>query len=90
MYHSSKVEFVCSFFGRNIGSKKSFRLCLTFILFSSGLAYGFELLKILCKIVPRSIYIFHFVTIDHIGKGVLNRLVPCMELASLDLYYYLM
>ena len=29
-FHSSKVEFICSFFGRNIGLKKSFRLCLTF------------------------------------------------------------
>ena len=27
---SSKVEFFCSFFGRNVGLKKSFRLCLTF------------------------------------------------------------
>ena len=27
---SSKVEFVRSFFGRNIGLKKSFRICLTF------------------------------------------------------------
>ena len=25
---SSKVEFVCLFFGRNIGLKKSFRICL--------------------------------------------------------------
>ena len=30
MYHSSKVEFVCLFFGRNVGLKKSFWLCLTF------------------------------------------------------------
>ena len=29
-YHSSKVEFVCLFFGRNVGLKKSFRVCLTF------------------------------------------------------------
>ena len=29
-FHSSKVEFVRSFFGRNVGLKKSFRLCLTF------------------------------------------------------------
>ena len=29
-YHSSKVEFVCLFFGRNVGLKKSFWLCLTF------------------------------------------------------------
>ena len=29
-FHSSKVEFVCSFFGGNVGLKKSFRLCLTF------------------------------------------------------------
>ena len=29
-YHSSKVEFVCSLFGRSVGLKKSFRLCLTF------------------------------------------------------------
>ena len=28
-YHSSKVEFVCSFFGRNVGLKNSFPLCLT-------------------------------------------------------------
>ena len=27
---SSKVEFVCLFFGRNVGLKKSFRICLTF------------------------------------------------------------
>ena len=27
---SSKVEFVRSFFGRSIGLKKSFRICLTF------------------------------------------------------------
>ena len=27
---SSKVKFVCSFFGRNVGLKKSFRICLTF------------------------------------------------------------
>ena len=31
-YHSSKIEFVPSFFGRNVGLKKSFRLCLTFTL----------------------------------------------------------
>ena len=29
-YHSSKVEFVRSIFGRNVGLKESFRLCLTF------------------------------------------------------------
>ena len=28
---SSEVEFVRSFFGRNVGLKKSFRICLTFI-----------------------------------------------------------
>ena len=28
--HSSKIEFVRSFFGRNDGLKKSFRVCLTF------------------------------------------------------------
>ena len=28
--HSSKVEFVRSFFGRSVDLKKSFRLCLTF------------------------------------------------------------
>jgi hypothetical protein len=28
---SSKVEFVCSFFGRNVGLKKSFPIFLTFI-----------------------------------------------------------
>ena len=27
---SSKVEFVRSFFGRNVGLKQSFRICLTF------------------------------------------------------------
>merc|ERR1719264_1204622 len=27
---SSKVEFVCSVFGRNFSLKKSFRICLTF------------------------------------------------------------
>ena len=27
---SSKVEFVCSFFGSNVSLKKSFRICLTF------------------------------------------------------------
>ena len=26
-----QVKFVCSFFGRNVGLKKSFRICLTFI-----------------------------------------------------------
>ena len=29
-YHSSKVEFVYSFFGRIVGLKKSLQLCLTF------------------------------------------------------------
>ena len=29
-FHSSKVEFVCSFFGGNVYLKKSFRLFLTF------------------------------------------------------------
>ena len=29
-YQSSKVEFLCSFFGRNVSLKKSFRLWLTF------------------------------------------------------------
>ena len=32
-YHSSKVEFIRSFFGRIIGLKKSLRLCLTFSRF---------------------------------------------------------
>ena len=32
--HSSKVEFVHSFFGGNVGLKKSFRLCLTFSAYS--------------------------------------------------------
>ena len=27
---SSKIEFVCLFFGGNVGLKKSFRFCLTF------------------------------------------------------------
>ena len=31
---SSKVEFVSSFFGRNVGLKKSFRICLTFISYT--------------------------------------------------------
>ena len=30
MYHSSKVEFIRSFFGGNVGLKISFPLCLTF------------------------------------------------------------
>ena len=30
MYHSSKVEFIRSIFGRIVGLKKSFQLCLTF------------------------------------------------------------
>ena len=30
-YHSSKVELVCLLFGRNVGLKKSFQVCLTFI-----------------------------------------------------------
>ena len=29
-FHSSRVEFICLFFGRNVGLKKSFWLCLTF------------------------------------------------------------
>ena len=29
-YHSTKVEFICSFFGRIVVLKKSLRLCLTF------------------------------------------------------------
>ena len=29
-FHSSKVEFVRSFFGGNVGLKKLFRICLTF------------------------------------------------------------
>ena len=29
-FHNSKVEFIRSFFGRNVGLEKSFRLCLTF------------------------------------------------------------
>jgi hypothetical protein len=29
-FHGSKVEFICSFCGGNVGLKKSFRLCLTF------------------------------------------------------------
>ena len=29
-FHSSKVKFICSFFGRNVGLKKSFGHCLTF------------------------------------------------------------
>ena len=29
-FHCNKVEFICSFFGRNIGLEKSFRLCMTF------------------------------------------------------------
>ena len=32
----SKVEFVCSFFGRNVGLKKSFQICLTFTPKLSG------------------------------------------------------
>ena len=36
-FHSSKVEFVCLFFGRNVGLKKSFRLCLTFNKFKRHL-----------------------------------------------------
>ena len=28
--HSSKIEFFCSFFGGNVGLKKSFWFCLTF------------------------------------------------------------
>ena len=30
MFHSSKVEFIPSFFGGDVSLKKSFHLCLTF------------------------------------------------------------
>ena len=39
-YHTSKVEFVCSVFGRNISLKKLLRLCLTF-------SYGSETFSVL-------------------------------------------
>ena len=39
-YHSSKVEFVDSFFGRIVGLKKSLRLCLTF-----NYAFTYELFR---------------------------------------------
>ena len=42
-YHSTKVEFVCSFFGRIVGLKKSLRLCLTF----NGLSIYDKILQIL-------------------------------------------
>ena len=35
-YHSSKVEFVRSFFGRIVGLKKPLRLCLTFHWFTNN------------------------------------------------------
>ena len=38
-YHSSKVEFVCLFFGRIVGLKKSLQLCLTFRERQSHLTY---------------------------------------------------
>ena len=35
--HSSKIEFLCSFFGGNVGLKKLFQLCLTFTTQPPGL-----------------------------------------------------
>ena len=40
--HSSKVEFVHSFFGEIISLKKSLRLCLTFRSYIFKLAYAFK------------------------------------------------
>ena len=34
-FHSSKIEFVCSFFEGNVGLKKSFRFCLTFSMYQN-------------------------------------------------------
>ena len=34
---TNKVDFVCSFFGRNVGLENSFRICLTFTLLSNYL-----------------------------------------------------
>ena len=39
---SNKVEFVHQFFGRNVGLKKSFRICLTF-------SYAIREVQLLCK-----------------------------------------
>ena len=44
----SKVEFVRSFFGRNVGLKKSFRICLTFRILSVILWKGLILLTRFC------------------------------------------
>ena len=56
-YHSSTVEFIRSFFGRNVGLKKTFRLCLTFrnaqdfktIPFKKILAYIFSSVRVKLK-----------------------------------------
>ena len=39
----SKVEFVRLFFGRNVGLKKSFRICLTFNCIVSRIEVSFEI-----------------------------------------------
>ena len=48
---NSQVEFVRSFFGRNVGLKKSFRICLTFTrCLHTAATQNFVLLEILCQI----------------------------------------
>ena len=41
-FHSSKVEFIRSFFGRNVGLKKPFRLCLTTFCRNSSNVHNIE------------------------------------------------
>ena len=45
-FHSSKIEFVHSFFGGNVGLKKSFRLCVTFSWPKTSPNFKFGFIKI--------------------------------------------
>ena len=67
-YHSSKVEFVGSFFERIVGLKKSLRLCLTF----SKICSASEQLLSLKKNLLHSLEDWSFFSLVRFIKGLLR------------------
>ena len=73
---SSKFEFVRSFFGRNVGSKKSFRICLTFstAVFKASIPIWSPVRK--------------FIRSFTIAKGARVVIVIIFKLKGKDIFYH--
>ena len=76
--HSSKVEFISSFFGRNVSLNKSFRLCLTFSNITQQRIYYMKLWRASKSPFPW----FHPAITNHL---VNSRHLKCHKMPSIKL-----